>query len=323
MTTFCHSYSKNIMDFTTTLRNCRVMLTEGAIAERLRRRADIQLHPTLFNTPLVYDEHGRQCMREIYGQYREIARRAQVPALLCAPTWRVNLERIQAAGQPMELNRDAVCFMRQLQAEWQDEEAPLFVGGLLGPRNDCYRPDEALSSEEAEQFHRWQLEKLAAAGVDVVVCQTFPALSEALGVIRASAAVGLPCIMSCVINRRGLVLDQTPLAEAVRIMDEATGSYPAGYMVNCVHPTFVLPETQPPALFTRLIGIQANASSLDHEELDGSMKLQQSDMREWGELMLVLNRKYGLKILGGCCGTDDNYLGYVGEGLRSSALRGQ
>lgn len=89
------------MDFTATLRNCRVMLTEGAIAERLRRRQDIALHPTLFNTPLVHDRYGRECMREIYGQYREVARRAQVPALLCAPTWRVNRERLAAAGRPL------------------------------------------------------------------------------------------------------------------------------------------------------------------------------------------------------------------------------
>lgn len=291
------------------------MLTEGAIAERLRRRKDLQLHPTLFNTPLIYDRYGRQCMREIYGQYREVARSAQVPALLCAPTWRVNLERIEAAGQPIELNRDAVSFMQQLQGDWQDEHSPLFVGGLLGPKNDCYRPDQALSIEEAEHFHRWQLEKLAEAEVDVVICQTFPAVSEAIGVIRACAEVGVPCIMSCVINRRGRVLDQTILAEAIMAMDEATDRYPLGYMVNCVHPTFLLPEQQLPELFERLIGIQANASSLDHEELDGSTVLLQSDLQEWGELMLELNRKYGMKILGGCCGTDNNYLGYIGERL--------
>ncbi|WP_136796308.1 homocysteine S-methyltransferase family protein [Desulfosediminicola ganghwensis] len=305
------------MDFTATLEKCRVMLTEGAVAERLRRRKDIELHPTLFNTPLVNNDYGRQCMREIYRQYREIARRAQVPSLLCAPTWRVNIERLEAAGQSTELNRDAVFFMQQLKDEWQDETSPLFVGGLIGPRNDCYKPDEALSIEEAEQFHSWQLHKLAAAGVDVVICQTFPAVSEAIGVIRACASIGVPCIMSCVINRRGLVLDQTDLAEAVRIMDEASGNSPLGYMVNCVHPTFVLPEKQPPELFRRLIGIQANASSLDHEDLDGSAVLMQSDMQEWGELMLELNTTYGMKILGGCCGTDEKYLGYISSRIKS------
>jgi len=299
------------MDFVTTLQKYPLMLTEAAISERLRRRDDVTLHPTLFNTPLIYDEHGRHCLCEIYGQYREIAREAGLPLLLCAPTWRVDRERTAAAGFDASLNRDAVGFMLALRDRWQDRQSPIFVGGLIGPKNDCYSPAQALSHDEAEQYHDWQIRELAAAGVDVVIGQTFPAVSEALGVARACAKAGVAHLISFVINRHGRVLDGALLAEAIAYIDRETAHGPAGYMVNCVHPSFLLSSQQPAHLFTRLVGIQANSSSLDHDQLDGAAELKQDDLREWGTQMLTLHREHGMKILGGCCGTDDTYLRYI------------
>lgn len=307
------------MNFVATLRASRVILTEGAIAERLRRRDDIQLHPTLFTTPLIFEEHGRNCLREIYCQYRDIARDAQVPVLLCAPTWRVDRNRTAIAGFNLSLNRAAVRFMRDLQEVWQEPTSPVFIGGLVGPKNDCYTAADALSAAEAEDYHSWQIGELAESGVDVVVGQTFPAVSEALGVARACAKAGVDCLISFVINRKGEVLDTTPIADAVAKIDSETVVQPAGFMVNCVYPTFLLPEKQPTKLFTRLVGIQANASSLDHDQLDGSSLLQQDALQEWGKLMLSLHRDFGVKILGGCCGTDDSYLRYIAQGLASNS----
>jgi len=302
------------MDFVTTLQASPLILTEAAISERLRRRDDVTLNPLLFNTPLIYDQHGRQCLTEIYGQYREIAREASLPLLLCAPTWRVDQERTAAAGFDASLNRDAVRFMLRLRDIWQDSRSPVFVGGLIGPKNDCYMPDLALDADAAETFHSWQIAELAAAGVEVVIGQTFPAVSEALGVARACKNAGIAHLVSFVINRHGRLLDGTLLAEAIARIDRETAGGPAGYMVNCVHPSFLLSSQPSPPLFTRLVGIQANSSSLDHDQLDGAAELQQDDMRVWGEQMLALNRDHGVKILGGCCGTDDTYLRYIARG---------
>ena len=88
---------------------------------------------------------------------------------------------------------------------------------------------------------------------------------------------------------------------------------PPCYMVCCSHPTFLCPEEQPRALFTRLLGIQGNSSSLSHCELDGSVQLQQDDPVDWGREMLHLHREYGLRILGGCCGTDDMHISLLAE----------
>lgn len=299
------------MNLQSTLTSCNLMLTECAIAERLRRAAEVELHPTLFNTPLIYHTKGREKLTAIYRQYREIAAQAALPILLCAPTWRVDQLRLAEAGYDKSLLFDAVSFMRYLQQQWQTADSGIFIGGLIGPKNDCYKSEQALSTEAADAFHQWQIEELAQAGVDCIIAQTIPAVSEGLGMAQALARSGIPAIISFVINRNAQVLDGTPLIDAIETIDNSLATPPLGYMVNCVYPTFICAETQPPTLFKRLIGIQANSSSLDHSQLDGASILHQDDLQHWGDNMLRLNSEFGVKILGGCCGTDDTYLQYL------------
>ena len=79
---------------------------------------------------------------------------------------------------------------------------------------------------------------------------------------------------------------------------------------DCYKPKEGLSATdaeQPPNLFKRLIGYQANASSLDHCDLDGADELKSDHISDWGNEMLNLNKSYGVKILGGCCGTGSEH----------------
>lgn len=308
-----YTYSRwpEIMNLQSVINSSPLVLTECAISERLRRAGDVELHPTLFNTPLIYDAQGRQKLAAIYQQYRKIAAEAALPILLCAPTWRIDKVRLAEAGFDESLLFDAVSFMRNLQKQWQNPTSEIFTGGLIGPKNDCYTPEQALSSDAAYEFHQWQIERLAQAGVDFIIAQTIPAVSEGLGMARALSHSGIPAIISFVIDRNARVLDSTPLQDAIAAIDDNLATAPLGYMVNCVYPTFICAEKQPAELFERLIGIQANSSSLDHTQLDGASVLHQDDLQHWGENMLRLNTEYGIKILGGCCGTDDNYLQYL------------
>jgi homocysteine S-methyltransferase len=309
------------MNLQSVISSSPLILTECAISERLRRAGDVELHPTLFNTPLIYNGKGREKLAAIYQQYMEIAALATLPILLCAPTWRLDKVRISEAGFDKSLLFDAVSFMRDLQKRGQVSKQILrqipnsgvFVGGLLGPKHDCYAPEQALSAEAAYDFHMWQIEQLVRAGVDCIIAQTIPAVSEGLGMARALEKSGIPAIISFVINREGRVLDGTSLMDAITAIDNSLATAPLGYMVNCVYPTFICAERQPAALFERLIGIQANSSSLDHTELDGASVLHQDDLQHWGENMLRLNNEFGVKILGGCCGTDNTYLQYLAD----------
>lgn len=290
-----------------------LVLMEAAINERLRRSSDVQLHPELVNAPLVYDPAGRDALTRIYGEYMDIAAAAGLPLLLCTPTWRANRSRVSDSTVSQAINADAAAFMKNLRDSRRATPATVRIGGLLACKNDCYRPDQGLSAVEAERFHRWQIEQLTRGGVDFLLAETLPNVQEALGMARAMETGELPYIISFVVGRNGLVLDGTALQAAVELIDSTTQRQPLGYMVNCAYPSFLRAARQPAKLFQRLIGYQANASSLDHCDLDCAPELAADSVSDWGDLMLELNKTYGVQVLGGCCGTSGEHLRYLVE----------
>ncbi len=279
---------------------------EAAVVEQLRRSKDVQLDALLANAPLIYDPIASKAMTAIYQQHMELAQQADLPMLLCTPTWRAGKDRVEQSGISNTINSDAVAFMQNIRLSDN-----IKIGGMIGCKNDCYQPDEGLSVQQAELFHRWQIEQLATAGVDFLIAETLPNINEALGIAKVMAATNIPYIISFVISRDGKVLDGTTLDAAIQFIDKNTQHPPLGYMVNCVHPSFLCPNTQTTKVFKRLIGFQANASSLDHCDLENAGELHTDDIAEWGELMLNLNANYGMKILGGCCGTNIEHLRYL------------
>jgi S-methylmethionine-dependent homocysteine/selenocysteine methylase len=293
------------------LNNNSLVLMEAAIVERLRRSSEITLHPRLVNAPLIYEEAGRQALGSLYQSYIDIAREAKTPFLMCTPTWRTNQQRVAETNIKSSINIDAAHFLQTLRDTQKDNRASIKIGGLIGCKNDCYRPQEALSASRAEQFHAWQIEQLKQGGVDFIIAETLPNVDEAMGIAKALEHCGLPYFISFVISRDGFVLDGTDLYTAIKKIDANTRRQPVGFMVNCAYPSFLNAATQPPGLFKRLTGYLANASSRDHCDLDGAEELLMEDVSEWGEMMLELNRTYGVKVLGGCCGTNEQHLNYL------------
>jgi S-methylmethionine-dependent homocysteine/selenocysteine methylase len=286
-----------------------LVLMEAAVVERLRRDPLVGargLHPRLVHAPLLLERDGRRALRAIYDEYVDLAQRAGLPILLCTPTWRANLERATEDERHRAINRRAAEFLRELR-EARPEPGSIGIGGLIGCRHDCYRPDQSLDPGEAERFAAWQVDELALGGVDFLMAATLPAVDEAVGIARAMVGTGLPFLISFVVDRSGRLLDGSTLAEAFDRVDDACDARPLGYMVNCAHPSFVEAAGEAACADPRLVGVQANASSLDHADLDGATALQVDDVDDWAERMLRLHAR-GVKILGGCCGTDASHL---------------
>jgi S-methylmethionine-dependent homocysteine/selenocysteine methylase len=301
------------MTVASTLRNKELVLTEGAVIEALANGGEVALHELLLNAPLIYTQEGRTALDALYRSYIDIAQKANRPILVGTPTWRANPERIQAAGFDRNLNADATAFMSKLRESYAEWASNIMLAGLLGVKNDAYQPGEALDSVTAAEFHIRQAEWLAEAGVDLLLAATVPAVTEATGMARAMAQTGRPYIISFVINRRGRILDGTPLGTAIDQVDLACTPVPAGYMINCAHPEFLESATAPPALWHRLIGLQGNASAMDHDQLDATPGHHEDDLTAWGDAMLALRRRMGLTILGGCCGTTPTHIAYLAE----------
>lgn len=301
------------------------VLTEGAVVERLRRAPEAPaLHPEVANTALLYDPAGRTVMEGLYRQYLEAGRGTGLPLLLLTPTWRADPERLRRAGlADRPVQADAFRFLHALRSGTAMEE-PVFIGGLMGCRGDAYDPLDALPEGEAERFHAAQANALAAAGVDLLYGATLPALSEALGMARAMAATGLPYVLGFPMRPAGTLLDGTPLDKAAARLDDAATPPALGYMGHCVHPSvfdaaLAAAGQRGAAIPGRWIGLQANASPLSPEELDGADALHADPPEALGGAIAAAAVRWGLKILGGCCGTDDRLIGPLVRSLRPGA----
>ncbi|HJV35596.1 homocysteine S-methyltransferase family protein [Geomonas sp.] len=302
------------MAFPELLANSPTILGEGAVIERLRRSPGLELDPFLVNSTFIYQEQKRKALEGICRQYLDIGQRFGLPILMSTPTWRASRERIANAGlEGTDVNGDNVAFLDSLRKEYGSYGEQIIICGLMGCRGDAYNPADALSVEDARTFHSWQADQLAQATVDFLLAATLPALSEATGLALAYASTGSPYVISFVVRPQGTLLDGTPLKEAVAAIDAAASPRPLAYMINCTHASFarsaLLHEENSSALVReRVIGVMANTAALSPEELNDSTNLVEEEPAVFGSTVAALGRELGLKILGGCCGTDDRHI---------------
>ncbi|HJV65585.1 MAG TPA: homocysteine S-methyltransferase family protein [Geomonas sp.] len=302
------------MAFPEILDRVPVILGEGAVIERLRRNPGLELDPFLVNSAFIYEKAKREALERICRQYLDIGERFGLPLLLSTPTWRASRERIAAAGyEGTDLNGDNAAFLASLRREYGRYAEKVIICGLMSCRGDAYRPAEALPVGEAREFHAWQAVKLAIPEIDFLLGATLPALSEATGLALAFAATGKPYVVSFVVRPEGTLLDGTPLKEAVAAIDAAASPPPFAYMINCTHVSFARSallheENSSPLVRQRMIGILANTAALSPEQLNDSSTLVEEDPAAFGSTVAAVGRELGLKILGGCCGTDDRHI---------------
>jgi homocysteine S-methyltransferase len=304
----------NPLSFPEFLERFPCILGEGAVIERLRRTGGLELDPYLVNSAFIYDDGKRAALETICRQYLDIGRDSGLPLLISTPTWRASRERIEAAGYAgFDVNGDNVRFLDWLRRSYGAYADKVVICGLMSCRGDAYSPAEALSVDESREFHAWQAGKLAAAGVDFLLAATLPALSEATGLASALAGTGRPYVISFVVRPSGTLLDGTPLSVAIAAIDDAVTPRPLAYMINCTHFSFARAAltheiNSSPLVRRRIIGLLANTAALSPEELNDSNSLVEEDPETFGRSVAGLHRELGLKILGGCCGTDDRHI---------------
>lgn len=302
-----------------------VVLGEGAVIERLRRSASTQLDEHVVNSALIYQDAGRSALETICRQYLDIGQRYDLPLLLSTPTWRAGRERIAAAGLAgRDLNGDNARFLFDLRDSYGDYARQVVVCGLMSCRGDAYRPAEAMTADTAAAYHAWQAEALAAAGVDFLLAATLPALSEAIGLARAQAATGLPYMISFVARPEGTLLDGTPLKEAIATIDATITPRPLAYLINCTHASIfrsalLHDANSSPLVRERVVGLLANTAPLSPEELDASAELVEEAPETFGQGVAALHTELGMKLLGGCCGTDERHIACLARELSDNA----
>ncbi|CAN7275124.1 homocysteine S-methyltransferase family protein [Neorhizobium sp. LjRoot104] len=287
-------------------------LSDGGLETTLVFHRGIDL-PAFAAFPLLDDAAGREELTAYYEAYLAIARQHSLGFILDTPTWRANADWGPQLGYDRDalraINIRAVEYVEELRRLWERPGRPIVLNGVVGPRGDGYK-DGNMEPHAAEDYHAFQAEAFAESEADMISAITMNNIGEAIGIVRASRRVGMPCIVSFTVETDGRLVNGKTLRAAIEETDAATEGYAAYYMVNCAHPThFEHALSRGENWVKRISGIRANASAKSHQELDESTELDIGDPLDLGARYRSLRQNYpAMRVLGGCCGTDHRHL---------------
>ena len=294
----------------------RLFITDGGMETTLIFHRGIDL-PDFAAFDLLKDEAGVAALRAYYEPYVAVAREHGVGAVLDTPTWRASADWGARLGySPARLeaaNRRAVELAEEVRAAPANRDVAIVVNGAIGPRGDGYDPQTLMSADEAENYHRAQVQTFAGTSADMVTALTMTHAEEAIGIARAAASAGVPAAISFTVETDGRLPSGQPLGDAVEQVDADTGDAPAYYMINCAHPSHFAPALEDGgAWIERVGGVRANASRKSHAELDEAETLDEGDPVELGADYRALRpRLPAVRVVGGCCGTDHRHVAEV------------
>jgi S-methylmethionine-dependent homocysteine/selenocysteine methylase len=289
----------------------QVFIGDGGLETVMIFEEHLEL-PEFASFTLLRDEAGRAALRRYYEGFLAIAAEHGTGFTFDPPTWRASEKWGAALGYSpadiADLNREAVAFAREVCGRAAGE-VPVAIAGTIGPEGDGYRPESFLSVAKAEEYHAKQIAIFAAEEVDMVSGLTMTYVEEAAGIVRAAAAAGLPVTVSFTVETDG----RLPSGEAVERLDAETGGAALYQMINCAHPTHFAAELAgEEAWLGRIGGIRANASRRSHAELDEAEELDSGDPEELGaEYAALAPRLPDLRVVGGCCGTDQRHVASI------------
>jgi S-methylmethionine-dependent homocysteine/selenocysteine methylase len=257
---------------------------DGPVGTELTRRG-VDLPPPAWSA-LALDA----CPELVATIHREyVAAGAQVHT---ANTFRTKRRCVGARWE--ELARRAVALVR--------EAAPgLRVAGSIAPLEDCYRPDLSPGARSAAE-HRELAQRLAAEGVDVLLCETFAHPVEAAVAVEEAARTGVETWVALTAGPGGDLL--TPAAMRQAALDCVRAGARA-VLVNCTAATRTLPFVQAIADVGVPFGAYANAGAASEglgwsaDAITGAHAYA-AHARQWVDA--------GATLVGGCCGTGPEHI---------------
>ncbi|HWT94857.1 MAG TPA: homocysteine S-methyltransferase family protein [Solirubrobacteraceae bacterium] len=300
-----------------------LVLTDGGLETVLVFHEGLDL-PEFAAFPLLDTPEGRAHLARYFERFLALAREHGARLHLDTPTWRANADWGARLGYDRDalarVNRDAVAFARELAVTAPDVDVR--VEGVVGPRGDGYVVEERMDADAAAAYHAAQVDALAAGGADLVAAITMTYADEAIGIVRAAVAAGVPAIVSFTVETDGRLPDGTALGDAIAAVDAATGGAAEGFLINCAHPTHfadVLGDAGARAGWqARIVGLRANASTRSHAELDVAEELDEGDPSDLAARYVTLaDHLPHLTILGGCCGTDQRHVAAIATAWRA------
>lgn len=190
------------------------------------------------------------------------------------------------------------------------------VAGSIAPLEDCYRPDLSPAASDpggTREAHGALARVLAEEGCDLLLCETFPSVTEGLLATEAALATGVETWTSFTAGPEADLLTPSEMADGARRAVELGAG---AVLVNCVPCREV--ERYVAEIVQRIggavpVGAYANAGHIDDKmgwaSIPGAPEAYADLARRWYD--------QGARLIGGCCGTSPAHVAAIAAELAS------
>jgi S-methylmethionine-dependent homocysteine/selenocysteine methylase len=318
----CYCFLSDLSELAMTpspIRDDLFYLTEaGTETEVIYKHGHPLPHFAMFT--LLEDPRAIDDITGMYRRYLDVMADAGTGAMICGLDYRLSPDWAALLGHDdvalAEIQLRCIELLQKVSAPYADSIPHIVIGGCIGPRGDAYGKGDAITAEEAEDYHSTQLAALKAAGADIACAHTFNNIPEAVGVVRAAERIGLPIAVYFSLGSESRLNSGPTLREAVEKTEVETGGAAAFYGLNCSHPVEFEPAIDDGAWMSRMRSVRPNASKMEKIALCKLGHLEDGDPVELGAQIGDLHRRFPhMNVLGGCCGTDERHLREIAQNV--------
>lgn len=249
----------------------RVFLTDGGTETYLIHKRGLEM-PYFSSFHLLRDPEATEEIKAYYRAFANIAVDHGTAFIFDSLTYRASTDWGDllgySAGELAEMNLMALELYREVARESGLADSDVVISGCIGPKGDAYERNEHLTAEGAQEYHQKQIDTFTAGGVDVVTALSLSSSEEAIGIVRASEAAGIPSAISFMLEKDYCLGSGESLQEVIETVDRATDAAAAYFMINCSHPMDIGPALTEGEWINRVHGLRANASKEEHSFLN-------------------------------------------------------
>lgn len=241
-----------------------------------------------------------EVVKQIHKDYIESG--AQI---IITNTFRTTERTFKKANLENQAGKATVLACKLAKFAINESGKQVWLAGSIAPLEDCYSPHLVPPIKDLEKEHLENAKNLQKGGVDFILLETMISIDETISACSAAQKVGLPLAVSFCCNGKGQLLSGESLREAVLKIEKYQ---PLFISLNCMPPKTI---TNVVKKLRKITDIPLGAYAQGDGEVDekegwvggeGARAIESyiEEVKEWV--------KSGVQIIGGCCGTNQEYL---------------
>ncbi|MEO1261859.1 MAG: homocysteine S-methyltransferase [Bacteroidota bacterium] len=286
------------------------LILDGGLATELERKG-ANLNDSLWSAKVLLENPS--LIRETHLDYLQAG-----ADIICTATYQASIKGFMHKGlspvKAASLIALSVQLAKDAKAEFlanQSNVSEPLIAGSIGPYGAYladgseYTGDYDISKDELKKFHQPRIEILIKQGVDLLLFETFPNLSEIEAVNELLTELyGHPTLISVSCKNSQQIADGHSLRDTYEVLVE--NKYILALGINCLHPQLATDVLENFSIDTKkaLMVYPNNGNTWDAANkcwLNTGSEVEMTN--HWNSWL-----KNNVKIIGGCCNTNPRFI---------------